>query len=342
MTKYFTDHNDGMIYKVQDEDVFSLNAKHQWRPSCFTLHDMQVVFNTIFEDITEQQYLNNHTDTKYRIHDGFVEVWGNSEQWVDSTYADTDIFRLLGELFIPLEPQYFFNNFGESYYRVTGDLCEVLNNRGVWQNSMYTVEEVRHLSEQFTPCEAPAETKGVPVKELAEQVVPQQAFKVGDLVKYVGDAHTPFGNRAPVGLIGTIQRHDDCDGTWLVRFNDFTGGHTFEGGSGWYCYEDSIELLKGMAPAGLCSNTPVTAEDIRKAVESIGDTVNHPDHYTAGGMEVIDILQAKLTPEQFKGFLIGNVLKYTFRFDKKNGTEDIKKAQWYLAKLQATQEGGDR
>lgn len=58
------------------------------------------------------------------------------------------------------------------------------------------------------------------------------------------------------------------------------------------------------------------------------DNIN-PDHYKEGGIEVIDILKAKLTPEEFRGFLKGNVIKYTFRARLKNGEEDYKKANWY-------------
>ncbi|MFW3538220.1 DUF3310 domain-containing protein [Vagococcus fluvialis] len=63
------------------------------------------------------------------------------------------------------------------------------------------------------------------------------------------------------------------------------------------------------------------------------DPVNKPKHYTQGEYEVIDILQDKLTPDQFEGFLKGNILKYTFREGIKNGTEDMKKAAWYTARL---------
>lgn len=63
------------------------------------------------------------------------------------------------------------------------------------------------------------------------------------------------------------------------------------------------------------------------------DNVNHPNHYTQGGIECIDALKAIMTPEEFKGFLRGNVMKYIWRTEKKNGTEDLKKAQWYLTKL---------
>jgi len=64
------------------------------------------------------------------------------------------------------------------------------------------------------------------------------------------------------------------------------------------------------------------------------NAVNSPEHYTKGGLEVIDILASKLTEEQFEGFLVGNALKYLFRFPHKgNSAEDLKKARWYLDRL---------
>ena len=63
------------------------------------------------------------------------------------------------------------------------------------------------------------------------------------------------------------------------------------------------------------------------------DNVNHPEHYTSGGVECIDAIEAALTPEEFRGFLKGNVLKYTWRERLKAGKESLQKAQWYLNKL---------
>lgn len=64
------------------------------------------------------------------------------------------------------------------------------------------------------------------------------------------------------------------------------------------------------------------------------NNVNHPEHYLTGGMEVIDILKAKLTPEEFKGFCKGNSLKYLFRAEHKGKEkEDYEKAKWYLERL---------
>ena len=65
----------------------------------------------------------------------------------------------------------------------------------------------------------------------------------------------------------------------------------------------------------------------------MNDNVNHPEHYTSGGIECIDAIEAALTPEEFRGFLKGNVLKYTWRERIKAGVESLQKAQWYLNKL---------
>lgn len=62
------------------------------------------------------------------------------------------------------------------------------------------------------------------------------------------------------------------------------------------------------------------------------DSIN-PSHYVFGGIETIEYLKAKLTPEEYRGFLKGNVLKYVSREAEKNGLEDLKKAKWYLDKL---------
>ena len=60
------------------------------------------------------------------------------------------------------------------------------------------------------------------------------------------------------------------------------------------------------------------------------DNVNHPSHYNQGAFEVIEIIKDILTPEEFKGYIKGNIMKYVTREAYKNGVEDLKKAQWYL------------
>lgn len=63
------------------------------------------------------------------------------------------------------------------------------------------------------------------------------------------------------------------------------------------------------------------------------DPVNSPSHYTSGGIECIDAMQAMLSKQEFIGYLRGNVMKYQWRYQNKNGLQDLNKAQWYLNKL---------
>lgn len=63
--------------------------------------------------------------------------------------------------------------------------------------------------------------------------------------------------------------------------------------------------------------------------DSDDNAVESPAHYTSGNIECIYCIKAALG-ENFIGFLIGNVIKYTYRYKDKNGVEDLRKAQWYL------------
>jgi hypothetical protein len=65
------------------------------------------------------------------------------------------------------------------------------------------------------------------------------------------------------------------------------------------------------------------------------DPVNHPAHYTAGGIECIDAIAAALTcqTDPVAAWLTGQVIKYLWRWPLKNGVEDLKKARFYLDRL---------
>ena len=63
------------------------------------------------------------------------------------------------------------------------------------------------------------------------------------------------------------------------------------------------------------------------------DLVNAPPHYRQGDIECIDAIRAMLTPEEFRGFVKGNVVKYCWRERHKGGDESLAKADWYLGRL---------
>ena len=66
----------------------------------------------------------------------------------------------------------------------------------------------------------------------------------------------------------------------------------------------------------------------------IYDNVNHPAHYTQGGIECIDAIKASMPHNEFCGFLKGNAIKYLWRYEHKGkAAEDIQKAIWYTNRL---------
>jgi len=79
-----------------------------------------------------------------------------------------------------------------------------------------------------------------------------------------------------------------------------------------------------------CKKTDPTEDNVR------GDNnpVDHPAHYTAGGIECIEAIQASMTPEGFLSYCKGNVMKYLWRAGRKGSVrQDLKKAEWYLNRM---------
>lgn len=70
------------------------------------------------------------------------------------------------------------------------------------------------------------------------------------------------------------------------------------------------------------------------------DVVNSPPHYKTGGIEAIEGIEASMAPEAYAGYLKGSVMKYLWRYEKKEKPlEDLKKARWFLDRLIQKVEG---
>ena len=78
----------------------------------------------------------------------------------------------------------------------------------------------------------------------------------------------------------------------------------------------------------------------------MNEIVNHPEHYTGGGIETIDFIEAKGL-----GFNLGNVVKYVSRCGHKKSRglsvdakalQDLEKAQWYLEREIAIRKGAQQ
>lgn len=81
-------------------------------------------------------------------------------------------------------------------------------------------------------------------------------------------------------------------------------------------------------------DTPNIAEAVEENSEDAKpDPVNRPAHYTSGGIECIDAMQAAFGAEAVKDFCLCNAFKYLWRHRSKNGVEDLKKCRWYLNRM---------
>ena len=69
--------------------------------------------------------------------------------------------------------------------------------------------------------------------------------------------------------------------------------------------------------------------------ESTDKNVSHPSHYmSANGIECIDAIDAATEGlEGMEAVCTAQVLKYIWRWKKKNGVQDLEKAKWYLTYL---------
>ena len=105
-----------------------------------------------------------------------------------------------------------------------------------------------------------------------------------------------------------------------------------ESRSGIRCNDDPVCPIKN---AGCTCGIDVE-QDYKILVEhgliNDEDIINHPNHYTNGGMECIDEMLLIFGKETVAHFCLCNAWKYRYRALSKNGQEDIDKSHWYINK----------
>lgn len=135
---------------------------------------------------------------------------------------------------------------------------------------------------------------------------------------------------------------DDCDNCELIKKYD---RDTSEFTDQYSCifHKMSDDMLnkcynwyKEFNPA-TCENAEAKCCDKEPNV----DMVNHPSHYTQGGIECIDALKAATVSKTgIEAVCTANAIKYLWRYEEKNGIEDVKKARWYIDRLIKELENG--
>ena len=99
------------------------------------------------------------------------------------------------------------------------------------------------------------------------------------------------------------------------------------------CKEAYDIIMKSPDPTAL----PLEANEVEQE-DTKEDVVNHPSHYTHGGMECIDEMILIFGKEAVMHFCVCNAWKYRKRAMYKNGEEDMKKSDWYMNKYKELSE----
>lgn len=111
-----------------------------------------------------------------------------------------------------------------------------------------------------------------------------------------------------------------------------------------YTFSQQLEKEFGVNDANMRtvefpSYAPIATQDIKEAFAKDRrvprfDDVQKPRHYGLGKVEAIEAIEASMSPEEYKGYLKGNTLKYLWRYQyKQKPLQDLQKADWYLRKL---------
>ena len=111
------------------------------------------------------------------------------------------------------------------------------------------------------------------------------------------------------------------------RAGDFIWLHTGSGG-------DIIAYRLQQHGIDIRANDDRLEQDLNECIGQEVDVINHPSHYTRGSVECIDAIDSATTGKSgIEAVCVANVIKYLWRYEEKNGIEDVKKARWYLNKL---------
>lgn len=88
-----------------------------------------------------------------------------------------------------------------------------------------------------------------------------------------------------------------------------------------------VELASGGMTFSEFAGEDITEESLN--FRPYDDKVNHPSHYNKYSREVIESIKGLCTPEEFRGYLKGNIIKYSARYSDKDGVQDIDKLAKY-------------
>jgi hypothetical protein len=146
---------------------------------------------------------------------------------------------------------------------------------------------------------------------------------------------------SPGAVSSVVTKAQDIDDRTTLSGQAGAGATAVEAAP-WFEPVEEDGCKDGVCPVPWLANTFLTEDrnsnfpgenTIPQRPELQPDVVNYPSHYTDGGIECIEAIEAQLTAEEYRGYLKGNIAKYVWRERHKGGTESLKKACWYLNRL---------
>ena len=121
---------------------------------------------------------------------------------------------------------------------------------------------------------------------------------------------------------------EDCSCCLLNKFSDVCNFNRWSDDKLTIAYDHVYKNSEARLDGSHLKNEEV------KMDENVPDMVNHPKHYTQGNIECIDALKAATVGKRgIEAVCVANVIKYLWRYEKKNGIEDIRKAKFYIERL---------
>lgn len=184
------------------------------------------------------------------------------------------------------------------------------------------------------------------IEEIGGNEMKEEDISVGSYVYFISDN----GESYPCRVIAYDS--SDTEMPFLVSFG--RNPNSAPGGAQWRLSRNDINLFDCIGKDVVfthCGELATWArldelqprspqrENCSSENNNAHDAVNHPSHYCRDGIECIDVIKATTKGmNAFTAFCQGNAIKYLFRWQYKNGVQDLKKARWYIDKLIEIQE----
>lgn len=157
----------------------------------------------------------------------------------------------------------------------------------------------------------------------------EETPKVGQLVKVDSGGSTDYGEviETDVTEAGEYEfKVKTSASSKSYKLNQVDSVETYKGDED-KIMPNYIELASGGMTFSEFAGEDITEESLN--FRPYDDKVNHPSHYNRYSREVIESIKGLCTPDEFRGYLKGNIIKYSARYSGKDGIQDIDKLAKY-------------